>query len=488
MYIRHLGVGHLKRFREFEIDFTHNGKPRMWTVLIGENGTAKTTLLQAIALAAAGSKHVNELAGGSVKYLRDRRSEREEMEIHATFDFSPHSLKMGTPIFPDLPPHADRKHLQLRSHVSLAPKSTAMDASSEYSWPDRSIFAGMGESGAGRSKRRDPLDLARNQNFPLWFVAGYGVSRVLPDASFSPPLARPALERLQPLFGGPGLVGTAFANHFLQKDVEEGKSRGTTSRKFAKLLNEAIKLGGFDLFPDLEKLELRGQGGTSTSRTLIEADRFYQHINGSGRAPVAIAGVALSHGYQSTFAWISDLIGHILLEAKTPVRTVEMEGLVLLDEIDLYLHPTWQALFVRALRRVFPKMQFVATTHSPVVLSELAPHEVVRLIVDGESGDVVQAGWDSATGKLAPLTVSSSSQPDPRLMTGSELYRTWFSLDRLTPNPVGEDLRRLKVLDEDPERTPAQNAELKGLREKLEKRLGSETLTDFVTSSRVNEK
>jgi hypothetical protein len=73
-------------------------------------------------------------------------------------------------------------------------------------------------------------------------------------------------------------------------------------------------------------------------------------------------------------------------------------------------------------------------------------------------------------------------------MTGSELYRTWFSLDRLTPNPVGEDLRRLKVLDEDPERTSAENTELKTLREKIEKSLGPEALSDFVSSSHVSEK
>ena len=71
-----------------------------------------------------------------------------------------------------------------------------------------------------------------------------------------------------------------------------------------------------------------------------------------------------------------------MLKSKTELDTTEMEGLVLIDEIDLYLHPTWQARFIPALRRVFPRMQFVATTHSPAVLSALAPHEVVRLAVD----------------------------------------------------------------------------------------------------------
>src|SRR6185436_15180112 len=124
---------------------------------------------------------------------------------------------------------------------------------------------------------------------------------------------------------------------------------------------------------------------------LIDSDRFYQRM---GKDELAIAGVALSHGYQSTFAWIADLIGQVLLEAKSDVSTTEMEGLVLIDEIDLYLHPAWQASFVTALRRVFPRIQFVATTHSPIVLAEMAPHEIVRLIVDPVAGDVVRGGWD----------------------------------------------------------------------------------------------
>jgi AAA domain, putative AbiEii toxin, Type IV TA system len=81
-----------------------------------------------------------------------------------------------------------------------------------------------------------------------------------------------------------------------------------------------------------------------------------------------------------------------------------MEGLVLIDEIDLYLHPTWQVGFIRALRDTFPKLQFIATTHSPILLTGLHREEVLVLARDPESGDIV------------------TEQPthDPRLLTGSE--------------------------------------------------------------------
>jgi len=457
MYIRHLKVENLKRLKDFALDFTHRDQPRMWTVLIGENGTAKTTLLQAIALASAGFKEVSGLAGATVKHLRDRRDE-ERMSIEAIFAFGPSSLAGGTTIHPHLPRHlSGRKSqglLRLYSGVRLEVGSTSLDANASY----------LGGT------PYDPLAAARSTNTPLWFVAGYGISRALPDANEPPALARPSIERLEPLFRQKRLASTGFADHFLEKDRREGRKRGETSQRFIRMLKQAIRLGGADLFPGLERFELRGQGGARSSSSLIESDRFYQMM-ARGQAPVAIAGIALSHGYQSTFAWIADLIGHVLLESKTEIATTEMEGLVLIDEIDLYLHPTWQARFIPALRRVFPRMQFVATTHSPVVLSSLAPHEIVRLVVDEQTGNIVQGGWARDGGQFRPGIQDAEHQPDPRLMTGGELYRTWFGLEGITPNPLGEKLRRLQLLSTHPAPTTTQRRELKQLRGELRKEL-----------------
>jgi len=458
MYLRSLRVQNLKRLRDLKLDLTRDGKPRMWTVLIGENGTAKTTILHAIALAATGSKQVNTLAGPIVTHLADRRSEAD-VAIDATFDFSERSMRSDV-AHPWIP-RSQRVGLKLVSKVTLGRGSTSLGGNARYQQQSAGHM-----SSKPRKAPDDPLDGARDVHLPLWFVVGYGIARVLPDATETPTLARPSIERIAPLFGRQGLASTSFANHFLKKDAEEGRRRGTTSRMFNRVLNAAIKLGGQDLLPHIDKLELRGQGGAPSSADLIESDRF--HLR-EGKRRLKIPGVALSHGYQSTFAWIADLIGHVLLEADSEVHTVDMEGLVLLDEIDLYLHPKWQATFVTALRRVFPKMQFVATTHSPVVLADLAPDEIVRLIVDEDSGDVVVGGWDRETGVLGPANGHSSAPPDPRPMTGSELYRTWFGIDRLTPNPHGEELRRYLVLQGDSAPTPGDARELKGLAVALRK-------------------
>lgn len=75
MYIEHLHIQNLKLLRDFELDFVDaDGEPRMWTVIIGPNGTGKTSILQAIALTAAGSLQVNGLAKPVIGHLVDRSS------------------------------------------------------------------------------------------------------------------------------------------------------------------------------------------------------------------------------------------------------------------------------------------------------------------------------------------------------------------------------------------------------------------------------
>lgn len=79
----------------------------------------------------------------------------------------------------------------------------------------------------------------------------------------------------------------------------------------------------------------------------------------------------LSDGYRSTVALFADLAWrcailnpHLLAEAAR-----ETPGIVLIDEVDLHLHPSWQRRLISDLRKAFPAIQFVLTTHSPQVIS-----------------------------------------------------------------------------------------------------------------------
>ena len=61
----------------------------------------------------------------------------------------------------------------------------------------------------------------------------------------------------------------------------------------------------------------------------------------------------------------------------------EAEAVVLIDEIELHLHPEWQRRIVENLIKTFPKCQFIATTHSPQVIGEVE-HDRIHIMADGE--------------------------------------------------------------------------------------------------------
>ncbi len=73
----------------------------------------------------------------------------------------------------------------------------------------------------------------------------------------------------------------------------------------------------------------------------------------------------------------------------------ETSGIVLIDELDLHLHPTWQRRIVGALKQIFPKIQFFATTHSPQVIGEARPEEIVLLTPQGQKRLIGSYGMDS---------------------------------------------------------------------------------------------
>lgn len=90
----------------------------------------------------------------------------------------------------------------------------------------------------------------------------------------------------------------------------------------------------------------------------------------------------LSDGEKCLLALVGDLARRLSLLNTERSNPLEGEGIILIDEIDLHLHPKWQRTVVTSLEKVFPNCQFVITTHSPQVVGELAP-ESVMLLRDG---------------------------------------------------------------------------------------------------------
>lgn len=79
----------------------------------------------------------------------------------------------------------------------------------------------------------------------------------------------------------------------------------------------------------------------------------------------------LSDGEKCTLAMFGDLARRLALANPNLVNPLEGEGIVLIDEIELHMHPSWQRRILGVLKNTFPNIQFILTTHSPQILGEL---------------------------------------------------------------------------------------------------------------------
>ena len=189
------------------------------------------------------------------------------------------------------------------------------------------------------------------------------------------------------------------------------------------------------------------------------------------RVPLA----ALSDGYVTTAGWIFDLIARwsqrcrdLGIELKGDFRE-QMNALVLIDEIDLHLHPLWQTEVVRLLREQFPQLSVIATTHNPLTLLGAQPGEIHVLRPDPDSGKIVAHQVDIPPGTRAD-----------EVLTGE-----WFGL----PSTVDRETRAMLAEHREMLRadTPPDDTERRALEGKLRKRLGvyANTAEDRIAESIV---
>ena len=101
--------------------------------------------------------------------------------------------------------------------------------------------------------------------------------------------------------------------------------------------------------------------------------------------PVRIEASRLSAGIRIVIGMISDMVYRsCLLNPQLKGQILQnTPGIVLIDEVELHLHPAWQQQIVPALQCIFPNVQFIITTHSPQVVSSV-PKECVRIINEGK--------------------------------------------------------------------------------------------------------
>ena len=96
---------------------------------------------------------------------------------------------------------------------------------------------------------------------------------------------------------------------------------------------------------------------------------------------------SLSDGYRNIIKIVTDIATKMcILNPYLETATLEKTpGVVVIDELDLSLHPTWQKRIVRILKTLFPKIQFLCATHSPFIIQSLEPGELI--VLDGANDE-----------------------------------------------------------------------------------------------------
>jgi energy-coupling factor transporter ATP-binding protein EcfA2 len=212
------------------------------------------------------------------------------------------------------------------------------------------------------------------EDFP-WdnlFVCGYGAGRILGE-----------ITKTYEKYRVPDAIGTLFrydqpmqhpelSLHRLvmatRKQVGEHAVEQQILQRFLALIGELFMLTAQD------RIELTEKG--------------IQIINAEKAFPLLASG----DGYKNTAAWVLDMVTWKILAARS-LEPTEMSGIVLLDEVEQHLHPNWQRHLVRLMRQQFPKIQWIATTHSPISAAgtaDLPDDEYQLLRFDREPQSFIQ--------------------------------------------------------------------------------------------------
>lgn len=154
-------------------------------------------------------------------------------------------------------------------------------------------------------------------------------------------------------------------------------SQKSGSEKSQKRLEKMHDLVRSDLFPGVTDFSFKKDGDNEHVVVVFSAGK-----DGDVRFE------ELGFGYQTTLTWLVDFCKRMFELYPDADNPLHGEAVVLVDEIDLHLHPKWQRDLVPTLSKIFPKVQFIVTTHSPHVLQSMEDVNLYVLRRNAESGEI----------------------------------------------------------------------------------------------------
>ncbi|MCP4213454.1 MAG: AAA family ATPase [bacterium] len=400
--LKKLTLENIKCFKHVDIEFPAGGADSSWKLLVGDNGVGKTTILHCIALCALGPELASRLVTMPQNMLR-LGTEKGYME--AVFEVPLHSG------------NKDNSTEDVVIRIGIEKGSRSFDIR-------------VDENSPNADRVREFLAARKRTDFEGWFTAGYGAVRNLlftdEPSRISP--QDPVLDRVDSLFEpSKVLIDPASLYRFLSGDSSPFKEMGAPAKLSPTVLAHIREL--------LEKLlPMISFSGANGSGSL---DTYF------GKVPIS----ELSEGYKSMLSWLAHLIIHLLRAVGWNGNINDVKGIVLIDEVDLHLHPSWQQQVIPFLRHSFPNLQFIGCTHSPMTAGGAEDGDIILLERNGEEITVKQdlpsiKGWRADQILTGPLFGLRSTRD---ISTGNMMkeYKKLLALSQRSP----QEETRLKDLE-----------------------------------------
>jgi len=392
----------LRNYRSFGVSTTFEFS-NQFTVIAGINGKGKTAILDGLALTC--SYLLPDIAPARSGYGRMRPS-----EVHWGADSAELSMKVicaGIPLdFSVTYTLSDRKH-----RATPLPNALKKEIRYAYGDPDREGDAA-------------PLVISYSTD-----RAGYRLPKTLPAQV----IPGQAAAYTGALFNRMVNFGDFMARYKVALALgDDGvKETGVFGTRMVRAVTTA--LGKF-------------LGGFGNLRIQDEPPRL---VMDKGGVPLDIT--QFSDGERSFLAIICDLSRRLALANPLLEDPLQGAGVVLIDELELHLHPRWQREVVDKLRVTFPNIQFITTTHSPFVIQSLRPGELINLNPDefsncnDDSDEYSDQSIEDITENVMGVELPQKSERYLRMVKAAEEYY------RLLQDPVArhEDINTAeKRLDE----------------------------------------